>query len=28
MKGGSYTNKVLIKSIKDVNKDKTINNGL
>jgi len=28
MKGRSYTSKVLIKSIKDINKDKTINNGL
>ena len=28
MKGVTYTDKVLIKSIKDVNKDKTINNGL
>jgi hypothetical protein len=28
MKGDTYTDKVLIKSIKDVNKDKTINNGI
>ena len=28
MKGVTYTDKVLIKSIKDVNKDKTINNGI
>ena len=28
MKGGTYTDKVLKKSILDVNKDKTINNGL
>mgnify|MGYP003634443538 CR=1 FL=1 len=28
MKGDTYTDKVLIKSIKEVNKDKTINNGI